>query len=369
MPEPQLSPQQPQLSPQQIGEHFRTAYQSVSGKLHEWEQAKAALLVGIGRECLQLVRETLEPLPDHDLALRKSERAKLVKEIETALPADCEGIGVPQVNRWIRWAGACELLATAQDLNAPWGLKQSHLMAIEAFLEHNEARGDFRLKPSWAHALERMRTAVHDCVAQGWSAKQLDEALDQTASPEPKPVEPPPEANLPTGGVATSADRVTPTAAEPTSKPSPIPIAVPPSPVPTSAPPAQAAVQPAPSPSPVPRSSSSAPVAGGPSGPSPQDLANQAFQLLQRDEILAGVFRRDWDPSKVLALIDNLIRGCGEQSTNLLGLARAYHRLRPFVLTYFEEYADENRFKLRKKEQPEPPTLEQLAPLGELQTA
>src|SRR5437868_6728746 len=116
---------EPKLTPVQIAEHFRAAYSAVSGNLHEWEQDKAELLVNVGRECLLLVRETLEPLPEHDLALSKSERAILVKQIETELPADSEGIGVPQVNRWIRWAGDCEVLAL--DGTAPWGLKQSHL--------------------------------------------------------------------------------------------------------------------------------------------------------------------------------------------------------------------------------------------------
>ena len=64
----------------------------------------------------------------------------------------------------------------------------------------------------------------------------------------------------------------------------------------------------------------------------------------------------------MLAIVDNLIKGTGEKSKNPLGLAKAYHRMKVFVLTHFEEYLDDGKFKLRKKEQPEPPTLEQLAP-------
>ena len=101
----------------------------------------------------------------------------------------------------------------------------------------------------------------------------------------------------------------------------------------------------------------------------PRDLADQAFKLMQQPEILAGVFRREWPPELVLAIVENLIKAMGENSKNLLGLARAYHRMAPVVLTHFEAYIEEDKFKLRKKDQPEPPTLEQLAPCGELATA
>jgi hypothetical protein len=96
-------------------------------------------------------------------------------------------------------------------------------------------------------------------------------------------------------------------------------------------------------------------------------LADQAFKLLQQPEILAGVFRREWEPDLILAIVENLIRASGEKSRNPLALAKAYHRMKPVVLTNFEEYAADGKFKLRKKDQPEPPTLEQLA--GELATA
>jgi hypothetical protein len=96
-------------------------------------------------------------------------------------------------------------------------------------------------------------------------------------------------------------------------------------------------------------------------------LADQAFTLLQQPEILAGVFRREWEPNLALAIVENLIRASGEKSKNPLALARMYHRMKPTVLTWFEEYAEDGKFKLRKKDQPEAPTLEQLAP--ELATA
>jgi hypothetical protein len=98
-------------------------------------------------------------------------------------------------------------------------------------------------------------------------------------------------------------------------------------------------------------------------------LADQAFKLLQQPEILAGVFRREWDPDLVLAIVDNLIKGTGEKSKNPLGLAKAYHRMKVVVLTHFEEYLDDGKFKLRKKDRPEPPALEQLVPVSELATA
>ena len=100
----------------------------------------------------------------------------------------------------------------------------------------------------------------------------------------------------------------------------------------------------------------------------PKDLADQAFKLMQQPEILAGVFRREWSPDLVLMVIENLIRATGENSKNLLGLAKAYHRMAPVVLTHFEAYIDDGKFKLRKKEQPESPTLEQLAPAAALVT-
>ena len=107
----------------------------------------------------------------------------------------------------------------------------------------------------------------------------------------------------------------------------------------------------------------------GASSPSAKDLADQAFKLLQQPEILAGVFRREWEPDLVLAIVDNLIRASGEKSKNPLALAKAYHRMAPVVLTFFEAYVDGGKFKLRKKETPEPPTLEQLVPAAELATA
>ena len=96
-------------------------------------------------------------------------------------------------------------------------------------------------------------------------------------------------------------------------------------------------------------------------------MADQAFKLLQQPEILAGVFRREWEPDLVVSIVENLIRASGEKSRNPLALAKAYHRMKAVVLTHFEEYVADGKFKLRKKEQPEPPTLEQLAP--ELATA
>jgi hypothetical protein len=102
--------------------------------------------------------------------------------------------------------------------------------------------------------------------------------------------------------------------------------------------------------------------------PGPKDLADQAFKLLQQPEILAGVFRREWQPDLVLAIVENLIKGAGENSSNHLALAKAYHKLKPVVLTFFDETIADGKFKLLKKEHPEQPTLEQLAP-AELATA
>src|SRR5262245_60760577 len=97
----------PALSPAVIKLHFEERYASIETKLDEWEISKASFLVDVGRECLTLIRQTLEPMADHDLTGRKAARARLVKEIEEALP-EVDGIGAPQVNRWVRWAGVAE---------------------------------------------------------------------------------------------------------------------------------------------------------------------------------------------------------------------------------------------------------------------
>ena len=97
------------LSAVLIGQHYADRYAAILTKLDEWEQAKATFLVEVGKECLALIRKVLEPLPEHDVTGRKSARAQTVKEIEDQLP-EVEGIGAPQVNRWIRWAGAGEVM-------------------------------------------------------------------------------------------------------------------------------------------------------------------------------------------------------------------------------------------------------------------
>src|SRR5438270_13211296 len=93
------------LTASQVAQHYKDRYAAISHKLDDWEQAKAAFLVEVGKECLALIRQALDPLPEHDLTGRKAARAQIVKEIEEQLPS-VEGIGAPQVNRWIRWAGA-----------------------------------------------------------------------------------------------------------------------------------------------------------------------------------------------------------------------------------------------------------------------
>lgn len=338
------------LTPALIGQYFREGYERAAPTLNEWEKAKAALLVQVGQECLVLIRTTLEPMADHDLTGRKAARCSLVKSIEEALPSETEGIGAPQVNRWIRWAGTCELLRQEDDA-VSLGLRQSHLMVLERIIEQNEARAEFRLKGPWQTRLAEIQSALRSAIESSPAASDLEAALDKLAVLTPRVPPPAPKAPEPK-----------PTGAQP-AKPSP--------PKPSSAPsPATKAAAKA-----SPASPSQAPVAATPrpasavAPPCPADLADQAYKLLQQPEILAGVFRREWKPELLKEIVENLIRANGEQVDNAHALAVAYHRAKPFVLTYFEEYAADGKFKLRRKEEPESPTLEQLVPAAELATA
>jgi hypothetical protein len=369
------------LTPLVIGAHFADRYAAILTKLDDWEQAKASFLVDVGRECLTLIRQVLEPLPEHDVAGRKAARAQTVKEIENELP-ELEGIGTPQVNRWIRWAGAGEVIGGPDDLTWPGGLKQAHLMVLEKFIEQHEPTAVFRFKEPWKNRLDEVREIVRGTVESRASAKELEDAIDEEAE-FPKPPEPK-EEPCPTAAQKSESSTPTSSASAASSPPSTKGSAgsseatttaaggsksgstssAGKSPAPS---PAQTASNPKSAPSPA--SSSPAPAPSSSTSCTPRDLADQAFKLLQQPEILAGVFRREWEPDLVLAIVDNLIRASGEKSTNPLALAKAYHRIAPFVLTHFEAYIDGGKFKLRKKENPEPPTLEQLAPAAELATA
>jgi hypothetical protein len=378
-----------------VVEHYKQGYGQIEGKLHDWEQAKARFLVDVGRECLMLVRQSLEPLGELELTARKNERAKVVKQLEELLP-ELDGIGVPQLNRWIRWAGVGEVLTPdaagcAADGNGvflswPCGLKQAHLMVLEKFVEQHEPTGTFRIKEPWQNRLDEVRNCIKVATEAKATAAELESALDEEAEfTAPKPPEPQAETSpipqpnaKPSAATSTSSTGGTPVTST-VSKPTP-PSPTLTKPVPAASgnrSPSSAGKSPAPTPAamdssrkPAPSPTSTgtaAPLAG--TSVSPKDLADQAFKLMQQPEILAGVFRREWPPELVLAIVENLIKAMGENSKNLLGLARAYHRMAPVVLTHFEAYIDEGKFKLRKKDQPEPPTLEQLAPCGELATA
>jgi hypothetical protein len=372
-------PKEKPLTAALIGQHFADRYAAIHTKLDEWEQAKAAFLVEVGKECLTLIRKVLDPLAEHDVTGRKAARALTVKEIEDQLP-EAEGIGAPQVNRWIRWAGAGEVICRADNLTWPAGLKQAHLMVLEKFIEQHEPTSTFRLKEPWKNKLDDVREIVRGTLESGASAKELEEAIDDEAEfpkpPEPKELPCPPATapsgdSTPTSNVSKESSPSTATAAAkdtaPASKPDSAPSKAG-SPATTSS-----ATRSAPSPTPLNKSPATKgapqPNSSTSSGPSAKELADQAFALLQKPEILAGVFRREWEPDLVLAIADNLIKGTGEKSKNPLGLAKAYHRMKVLVLTHFEEYLDDGRFKLRKKDRPAPPTPEQLVPAAELATA
>lgn len=377
-PKPTPTPKAPKLSVELIVRNYRERYETIAVRLHQWEQEKAAFLVDVGADCLTLVRAALEPFAEHELTERKAARADLVKQIEAQLP-DVEGIGAPQVNRWIRWAGVGEVLTPdaadcAADGNGvllswPCGLKQAHLMVLEKFVEQHEPTGTFRIKEPWKNRLDEVRACVKVTIESAATAAELETALDEEAEfPPAKPAEQKAEP------CPTPAPSITASTA---------PLPTPPKPVPAttkSASPNSAGKSPAPTPASTGSNRSSAPsptssntsvpsVPSAATSSSPRDLADQAFKLLQQPEILAGVFRREWSPDLVLAIVDNLIRANGEKSSNLLALAKAYHRAKPVVLCWFEEYIQDGKFKLRKKEQPEPPTLEQLAPSASLATA
>jgi hypothetical protein len=359
----------PKLTTAAVVQHYRDRYDTIASKLTEWEQAKAGFLCDVGRESLMLVRQALEPLGELELTARKAKRAEIVKELEELLP-DLEGIGVPQLNRWMRWAGIGEVLS-GDRLAFPWGLKQAHLMALEKYIEQHEPTATYRLKGPWKGMAEEIVAVITLTIESGASAAELEQAIDDEADVPETPQETPP---CPISTNLTADTQPSPTTASNTA-PSPT-ISKPVAETSKSAPAGSTS-----SPTPSVKSSNASmnsPAASSPtlakpqpsasvSSVSPSELADQAFKLMQQPEILAGVMRREWKPDLILALIDNLIKATGEESGNTLGLAKAYHRLKPFVLTYFAEYADDGKFKLRKKDQPEAPTLEQLA--GELQTA
>jgi hypothetical protein len=72
--------------------------------------------------------------------------------------------------------------------------------------------------------------------------------------------------------------------------------------------------------------------------------------LLQNPEILAGVFRRDWKPELLVEIAANLIRAISEDSPNLLGIAKLYHRVLPTVRAHFdEEELPDGRIRLVKR--------------------
>lgn len=361
----------PQLTTAAVVQHYRERYETIATKLTEWEQAKASFLCSVGREALMLVRQALEPLGELELTARKAKRAEIVKELEELLP-DLEGIGVPQLNRWMRWAGIGEVLS-GDGLTFPWGLKQAHLMALEKYIEQHEPTATYRLKGPWKGLAEEIIAVITLTIESGASAAELEQAIDDEADvPETPPEEPPKPCPIST--TLTDGTPLSPTTASSTA---PSPTILKPVAETSKSTPAASTSLPTPSAnsrtaapcSPVKSLPSAASSSTSASGPSASELADQAFKLMQQPEILAGVMRREWKPDLILALIDNLIKATGEESGNTLGLAKAYHRLKPFVLTYFAEYADDGKFKLRKKDQPEAPTLEQLAPLGELQPA
>jgi hypothetical protein len=367
------------LTAADVAQRYQDGYVEVARHLHDYEVSKARFLFSVGHDCLRVIRGVLEPFPDHDLTGRKGARSKAVKEIEELLP-ELEGIGVAQVNRWIRWAGIYEVLG--DELSGQPGLKQAHLMVLEKFVDQHEPTAAFRLKEPWKDKLDAVQECVHGTIETKASATQLEEAIDAEAefpkppetkeepcqqSPTQCDSEPPTPCNAspttqPTHPQtsATGSPASTPASTESKlSKKSPQPGTASSTSSPTPAVPSRTAVNSSPT--------SATATPAGSSNPSAKDLADQAFKLLQQPEILAGVFRREWEPDLVLAIVENLIRASGEKSRNPLALAKAYHRMKAVVLTHFEEYVADGKFKLRKKDQPEPPTLEQLAP--ELATA
>jgi|GEM_PF-4342177 len=350
------------LTPADVAQRYQDGYVEVARHIHDYELSKAQFLFSVGHDCLRIVRCVLEPLPDHDLTGRKAARSSVVKEIEALLP-ELEGVGVPQINRWIRWAGIAEVMGS--DLV---GLKQAHLMVLEKFIDQHEPSATFRLKEPWKGKLNEVQECMQGSMGRdGASATQLEEAIDAEAE-FPKA----PETKETPCQTPRSPNGTAPSPATPTEKPASLDSKRASAATTSSATPSAnspKSLSPStPSASPVSASPKTATSVSSAQSPvSSRELADQAFKLLQQPEILAGVFRRDWEPDLVLAIVENLIRASGENSKNTLALAKAYHRMKPVVLTHFEEYVADDKFKLRKKDTPSVPTLEQLAP--ELATA
>jgi len=190
------------LTAADVAQRFQDGYTEVARHLHDYELCKARFLCIVGHDCLQVVRGVLEPFPDHDLTGRKAARSKAIKEIEELLP-ELDGIGAPQVNRWIRWAGIAEVLGgeTTGALEAVKGLKQAHLMVLEKFIDQHEPSAGFRLKDPWKAKLEEVTECVAGTIETGASARELEEAIDAEAefpkAPETKetpcPIRPTPD--------------------------------------------------------------------------------------------------------------------------------------------------------------------------------
>src|SRR5579863_757086 len=170
------------LTAADVAQRFREGYVEGARYLDEYERWKATFLCVVGSECLQVVRSALEPFADHDLVGRKASRAKAVKEIEALLP-DAEGIGVPQVNRWMRWYGIAEVLRG--ELKSPFdvvkGLKQAHLMVLEKFIDQHEPSATFRIKEPWKNKLDELTGCALFAIENGASASDLEAAIDALA--------------------------------------------------------------------------------------------------------------------------------------------------------------------------------------------
>ena len=119
-----------------------------------------------------------------------------MKEIEDQLP-ETGGIGVPQVNRWIRWAGAGEVICAAGRPDVAGGPEAG---ALDDPGEVRRATRADRDVPVQGTLEEQARRRPRDRTRHGRDrclCRELEEAIDDEAEfpkPEPK-AEPCPVAN------------------------------------------------------------------------------------------------------------------------------------------------------------------------------
>lgn len=87
-----------------------------------------------------------------------------------------------------------------------------------------------------------------------------------------------------------------------------------------------------------------------PNDRTPEQEAEQAWTLLQKPDVMAGIFRRQWTRKQAEIAARNLLAAWdGKTSEHLAALGILYKRLKPLILSRFEEVQEGQRFLLKEK--------------------